>query len=170
MKTLDSIIDELNKLERFLIDAHPLDGIFDPEDWNKFYYTDELLEKFEQVMLMHDETMLMYLTLISSEDGLSNKYTDVLCRLLKASWHNSQEDITEMLGDIKDPASIDALYERALDIPENDDMRALARKCIWALLAINTPEAIKKIELLAALDDKYISNFAAVRLGWKEDK
>lgn len=169
MKTLDNILDELHKRKRFLVGVHPLDGIFDPKDWGNFYYTDELLDKFEKAVLTQDETALMYLKLISSEDGLNSKYTDILCRLLKADWYHGQEDITTMLEDIKDPASIDALYERALDIPENDDMRALARKCIWALLAINTPESIKKIELLAGLDDKYISNFAAVRLGWKKD-
>jgi len=63
-------------------------------------------------------------------NGADNDYTDMLLSLLNKDWHISQEDIVEILEMIKDPKSIDKLYDLAVNVPDYDDMQALAKKCI----------------------------------------
>jgi HEAT repeat protein len=69
-----------------------------------------------------------------------------------------------MLGEIKDPSSIEALYTRALDIPSYDDGRSIAKKCIWALVAIDTEGSWEKIKSLKALKDPVIDDFLKLYL------
>jgi hypothetical protein len=89
-------------------------------------------------------------------DGADRDYTDILLQLLDEKWHTLEEDIVNILELIKDPQSVSKLYDTAINIPDYDDMRALAKKCIWALSAINTPEAVKKLMLLQNSDDQII--------------
>lgn len=97
-------------------------------------------------------------------DGADADYTDILLQLLDEKWHTSEEDIISVLELIKDPKSVDKLYEVALDVPDYDDMRAIAKKCMWALSAVNTPEAIQKLKLLEKVDDPIIKENATFQL------
>jgi hypothetical protein len=97
-------------------------------------------------------------------DGADRDFTSILLLLLDEKWHTSEEDIVGILEIIKDPKSIDKLYETAISVPDYDDMRALAKKCMWALSAINTPEAIQKLKLLQSSDDKIIKENATFQL------
>ncbi|MBL7977136.1 MAG: HEAT repeat domain-containing protein [Bacteroidetes Order II. Incertae sedis bacterium] len=97
-------------------------------------------------------------------DGADADYTDILLQLLDEKWHTSEEDIISVLELIKDPKSVDKLYEVALDVPDYDDMRAIAKKSIWALSAVNTPEAIQKLKLLEKVDDPIIKENATFQL------
>ena len=108
--------------------------------------------------------MLDILLIIASRDGLDKTYSPVLCKLLFEEWHFSQEDIVMMLEDIKDPNSIESLFNAALKIPGHDDGRSLAKKCIWTLKAINTKSAIEKIILLSHSDDEIIRKNAILNL------
>ncbi|WP_222594656.1 hypothetical protein, partial [Sphingobacterium faecium] len=72
---------------------------------------------------------------VLSTDGADSDYTDILLQLLDEKWHISEEDIITVLELIKDPKSVNKLYEFALDVPDYDEMRAIAKKCIWALSA-----------------------------------
>nr|WP_067059893.1 hypothetical protein [Mucilaginibacter sp. L294] len=84
--------------------------------------------------------------------------------LLDEKWHISEEDIVDILEMIKDPDSVDKLYEVAVDVPEYDEMRALAKKCMWALFAINSPKSVEKLFLLKELNDPIISENAEFQL------
>lgn len=86
------------------------------------------------------------------------------------TWHTKIEDIISLLEDIKDPKSIELLYKTAINVPDYDEMRSVAKKCLWALLAINTPEAMEKIYLLKRCDDVYIRDGAAMVLSKKENE
>lgn len=97
-------------------------------------------------------------------DGVDSDYTDILLHLLDEKWHMYEEDIVSILELIKDAKSVDKLYEVAINIPDYDEMRALAKKCMWALSAINTPEAIQKLELLQSYDDSIIKENATFQL------
>lgn len=97
-------------------------------------------------------------------DGADFDYTDILLQLLDESWHFSVEDIISILELIKDPKSVDKLYEVALNVPDYDEMRAIAKKCMWALSAINTPDAIQKLKLLENTDDWIIRENASFQL------
>lgn len=97
-------------------------------------------------------------------DGADEDYTDILLRLLDENWHTSEEDIVSVLEIIKDPKSVEKLYSVAINVPDYDEMRALAKKCMWALGAIKTPAAIQKLKLLQNSDDAIISENATFQL------
>jgi|LakMenE18May11ns_1017448.scaffolds.fasta_scaffold9721521_2 hypothetical protein len=97
-------------------------------------------------------------------DGADKDYTDILLQLLDEKWHESEEDIISILELIKDPKSVDKLYEVAINIPDYDDMRGVAKKCMWALSAIRTTEAVQKLEMLEKNDDPIISENATFQL------
>ncbi len=87
--------------------------------------------------------------------GHSRKLTSVICTLLERDDHQGHEDLAETLQDLRDPISVDCLYDRALrPLPYLDynDSAALRRKCVWALHDIGTPEAVAKLKLLAKDD------------------
>ena len=97
-------------------------------------------------------------------DGVDKDYTDILLALLDQKWHILIEDIVEVIGLTKDPKAINKLFEVAINVPDYDEMRALAKKCIYALVTINTPEAIEKLMILKESDDPIISENAAFQL------
>jgi len=158
-------------------------------DFNKFYkgllnrtdYFDDYWEQFpqERLLLRFKEQTLSLLkeNVINKDekglactisvlwwDGADSDYTDILLQLLDEKWHIEEEDIVSILEIIKDPKSVDKLYEVALDVPDYDEMCALAKKCMWALSAINTPEAIQKLKLLEKVDNPIIRENAAFQL------
>ena len=135
-----------------------------------FRYKKETLELLKEYVENRDGKSVSYLIAILYWDGADQDYTDLLLKLLDEDWHQSEEDIIEVLEIIKDPKSIDKLYEVAINIPDYDEMRAIAKKSIWALGAINTPEAIDKLNLLASMDDWIIKENAIDQLGYIKNR
>ena len=115
---------------------------------NRFRYTQDILQKISEAEANDDYWLLETLLSIASHDGLNKDDTRVLIHLLSQRWHHSHEDIAMMLEEIKDPSSVDSLYKRALDIPDYDDGRSMVKKCIWALVSINTDESWEKIKAI----------------------
>lgn len=134
-----------------------------PSD-NNFKFKKEILQLLEENIQNKDKMGLWATIVIISVDGADKGYTLTLLDLLDANWHISEEDIVTLLESIKDPTSVDKLYEVALNVPDYDDMRALAKKCMWALSAINTPEAVEKLRLLQQMDDVVIKENATFQL------
>ena len=138
--------------------------------WEQFPEGKRLQFKEETLSLLKDNAAnknskgLANTLAVIYNDGADFDYTDILMRLLDEKWHTSEEDIICVLEIIKDPKSVNKLYEVALNIPEYDDMRAIAKKCMWALSAINTPEAVKKLKLLKNVDDIIIKENATFQL------
>ncbi|MFV0328206.1 MAG: HEAT repeat domain-containing protein [Dysgonomonas sp.] len=124
----------------------------------------ETLSLLRDVVEKKDAVKLSNIIAIIFNDGADKDYTDILLPLLGEKWHTSEEDIVEVLELIKDPKSVDKLYETAINIPDYDDMRSLAKKCMWALSAIKTPEAIEKLKLLQTIDDQIIKENAVFQL------
>lgn len=150
-------------------------GLLDRTDyfdnyWEQFPKGQRLQFKEETLSLLKDnvanknEKGLANTLAVIFYDGADSDYTDILLHLLDEKWHISEEDIISVLELIKDPKSVDKLFEVALDVPDYDDMRAIAKKCIWALSAINTPEAIQKLKLLEKVDDPIIKENATFQL------
>jgi HEAT repeat protein len=74
-------------------------------------------------------------------------------RLGSADWHVKQEDVVGLLGDLKTPAAVDALYEATQWVPaylDFDENRVLADKAVRALAAIPGEKAEQA--LLRVLD------------------
>lgn len=129
-----------------------------------FRYKSETLSLLKDNSLNMDAKGLSNTLAVICNDGADMEYTDILLHLLDDKWHTSEEDIISILELIKDPKSVDKLYETAINVPDYDDMRALAKKCMWALSAINTSEAIWKLKLLQSSDDPIIRENASFQL------
>ncbi len=90
------------------------------------------------------------------------------CReLLSADWHYKHEDIAQLLGEIKDPASVDCLYEaatREYAYLDYDDTYQLARKCIKALSAIGSEAAVVRLRELSLQDNAMVAEYARKEL------
>jgi len=160
MKIIDTIkkIEDLNFLVNIFLKSVPK---------NKFIHTTELLSEIKNTT---NDLELEKLLIIISWDGVDNRYTELLCELLMEKWHFSHEDIIMLLEELKDPVSIECLYSRALEIPEYDDGRSIAKKCIWALGAINTIASKQKLNLLKDHEDTIIKEEATKQIDFLNSK
>jgi hypothetical protein len=71
--------------------------------------------------------------LLGFKFGFPTNLAPVLCKLILEDWHKSHENIAMLLQKLRDPRSIDCLFQTALTrFPylDYDDARALAVKCI----------------------------------------
>ncbi len=150
-------------------------GLFNRTDYFDNYWEQfpkgKLLQFKEQTLSLlktnvanKDENGLANTLAVICNDGADSDYTDILLKLFDEDWHTSEEDIISVLELIKDPKSVDKLYEVALDVPDYDDMRAIAKKCMWALSAINTSDAIQRLKMLEKVDDLIIRENASFQL------
>ncbi|MES2774267.1 MAG: hypothetical protein V4722_08790 [Bacteroidota bacterium] len=97
-------------------------------------------------------------------------FKDLLVNLLQQDWHYKHEDIVSIMQDLRYSDFVDVLYLTALKTFKYlhyDDVLGLARKCTWALSAIDTPYAINKLELLAQSPNALIKSYAQKRLAAK---
>jgi len=131
-----------------------------------FKYTGELVAGLTELLKTKNASLLEDLLIIAEWDGLNQKYTNILIWLLKEDWHDRQEDIVMAMEVIKDPMTVEVLYDTAERFPSYDEGRSLTKKCIWALIAIGTEEAKDKIELLTFSKDNLVSQIAASELDW----
>lgn len=154
---------------KFYTELSERTSIFD-DYWDKFpkgmmfQFKSETLSLLQQNFKDKNSIGLQNTLAVILHDGADKDYTDVLLSLLDKRWHISEEDIVQVLELIKDPKSVEKLYQVAVHVPEYDDMRALAKKCMWALSAIKTSESIKKLEQLEASMDSIISENAKFQL------
>jgi HEAT repeat protein len=91
----------------------------------------------------------------------------LLLELAPADWHRKHEDVVSMLGKLRAPESVDALYLATQWVPEYlnyDESRALARKAVWALGGITTPQAEDALTRLLDKRDKDLDKAAAEQL------
>jgi hypothetical protein len=157
-------------------------------DFYKFYkglfertsYFDHYLEKYpagmgrkykREILVLLSENIkdknpvsLAHTLTVAYLDGADGDYTDLLIYLLDQDWHTLQEDVISILELAKDPKSIECLYRTALNIPGYDDGRSVAKKCIWALGAINTSEARDKLKQLSEINDPIIREVASMQI------
>lgn len=95
----------------------------------------------------------------------SHAYTKVLCEVLeRRDLDVNYEDIVDVLAEIRDSASIACLKEALSWEPDWDEYRNLAVKCIWALAAIGTPDAVAAIRDAATCDALEVREAAAYEL------
>lgn len=83
--------------------------------------------------------------------------------------HDEHEDIIGYLQDYPDPASVPYLkraiaLKPALAYLDYDDYGAYYKKCLWALQAIGTDEALAVIRACALSDDEALRTQALHRL------
>lgn len=106
------------------------------------------------------------ITLIFIFEGAMDQIKE-LNELLLESWHYRHEDIASLLQDTKSPTSIEALNSAIMESFEYldfDDSYSLAVKCIWALGAIGTSDAMGKLGELSKSDNTIIRDNATKQL------
>jgi hypothetical protein len=91
----------------------------------------------------------------------SPAYTDVLCEVLGLREDLNNEDLVDTLAEIADPRSVECLREAMHWDPPWDEFGQLARKAVWALAAIATPEAMDVVRE-AARDEREKPREAAI--------
>lgn len=93
--------------------------------------------------------------------------------LLSLDWHVRHEGIAQILQFARCRQAVPALETRALRVPDYlawDEGHALARKCVWALADIGSPEARAALERLADCNVEVVRGFARRRLDrWAQE-
>jgi hypothetical protein len=92
--------------------------------------------------------------------GFTKDYVQILCLLLLEDWHCQHENIAMIFQLLKDPKSINCLYEGIqlkFDYLAYNDSKTFIEKCAWALGDIKTPESKEKLMLLLDLNDPIIT-------------
>jgi PBS lyase HEAT-like repeat-containing protein len=93
----------------------------------------------------------------------SRAMVPVLCQVLSRRIDEvNSEDIVEVLSEIGDPDSVDCLRDTLLWQPGWDEFHGLAIKCVWALAAIGSAEAVGALRDAAGVGPEEIRD-AAVR-------
>jgi len=110
---------------------------------------------------------------LSEEITREDDCVPVLAKLLTCDWHESHEDITLTLQQLKDPRAVETLQQVAgmkFDYLRYNDSQALARKCTWALADIGTPEAKTALQSIAQWPDSVVAGYARKRLDrWDQE-
>ena len=159
--TLEGVLRELR--ERVPLspwEPHPLRGIIGEEHIGRKLLMPEIQETLEKAIRDRDEEDVADLLLLAAVDGLDASYAEVLGTLLRADFHREHEEVVTALEEVGDPESVEVLYETALRIPDWDDFRSLAKKCILALKAIGTKEAMQRLRDLSECEDAIIRESA----------
>jgi hypothetical protein len=104
-----------------------------------------------------------YVLAVTRHPSLS--VTPVLCEVLMLrSDRVNCEDIVEAMGVVGDPSSVSCLLDALMWQPEWDEFHHLAVKCIWALGAIGSDEAIDAIRDAASVGPSVVREAAAHEL------
>jgi hypothetical protein len=86
------------------------------------------------------------LYVIAAQIVPSRNYTATLCEVLDERRDDiNNEDIVDALNEGQEPAAVPCLRRAVRWIPEDDEDGQLARKAVWALNRIGTPEAMDAI-------------------------
>ena len=114
-----------------------------------------------------DGTDVELALIVCARFGYDAALTPLLLELEPADWHHKHEDVVSMLGKLKSPETVNALYHATQWIPDYldyDESRALARKAIWALGGVPGPEATQALTLLLEDKDEEVREAAAEQL------
>jgi HEAT repeat protein len=114
------------------------------------------------------------LPLVAPQHTQSDDLAPVLAQALEEPWHELHEDIARTLQLCRDPRTVPALARGARTkhpYLAHDDSHAFARKCIWALADVGTPEAHAHLQELAQEADPEVAGYARRRLTrWNEER
>jgi HEAT repeat protein len=95
--------------------------------------------------------------LIAADRHQSRMYAAVLCEVLRRRVDKvSNENVVDLLADLREPSSVPCLEEALEWRPPWDDYRHLAVKVVWALAAIGTEEALAVLRRAAQSDSERV--------------
>lgn len=164
MKTINEIITELNNWTSFDPFNHPINVVLKDLPKKGLFYKIDLIDALQRSLNDENEEELETIISICFYDGVDKDFTDVFCKLLELDWHCCHEDIVLLLEEILDPKSVHCLYKTVMNVSDYFDGRSLVKKCIWTLGAINTVEAIEKLNLMLEIEDEVIKEVVTMQL------
>lgn len=137
-----------------------------------FYISEDrehIRELLGNAVSRRDGNDVEYALLLGFSLGFPENFTNLLCILLEAEWHQKHEDIARILQKLRDPISVDALFRatkaRHPYLEYNNNI-AFAIKCVWALSQVDNQKAMDKLKLIAETDDREdVRAIAMSRLG-----
>lgn len=131
-----------------------------------------IVKSLRQSLKEKDSDLLSYtisLFQFDKEFKNSNDILELLNVLLVEDWHIEHESIASLLKGFKSPSSIDYLYSTAIKDFEYlayDDAKALAKKCIYALYAIDSSESNEAIRKLINSPYAPVAELAERKVRW----
>ena len=159
------------------IEERIFDNSFSVDETLKYFsgdsdYTEDLLRMLDKALCQINPGAIETLLYACSCNGhLDQRYSLILTRLLtepKIQNHNL-ETVIESLHFIKDPKTVDNLYEACLKF-EYSDEHSIPIKAMWALRDIGTNRAIEKLILLSKVEDGNIQRKAEQQLNYLNEK
>ena len=109
-------------MEDYLRGEMSIDEFMESIPQKTFSFTDKLVPLLEKAYIKKNAVNVELLTIAASADGVSNRYSNVLCKLLKEDWHEKQEDIVMLLEEIRDPNTVDCINASVFrEMPWDED-------------------------------------------------
>jgi hypothetical protein len=118
----------------------------------------------DEATLAADGEALEYALIVIFAFGMPDRSRRLLAELLRAEWHQSHEDLVTLVGELHDPATLDALRAMTEWVPDYlgfDESQALARKAVWAILGIPGDQSAEILQELLASDSGAVREEAA---------
>ena len=146
LDAVDDYVFERITLQQFL-ERYPVDPRQEKE---------HVCDLLRNAIATRNEQEVEAAELLGFKFGFTPSCLPLLNALLVEDWHINHEDIARALQEMKDPSSIEALYQAAqmqFSYLDYDEAFALAVKCCWALGDINTDDADAKLRELTKLDN-----------------
>jgi hypothetical protein len=110
--------------------------------------------------------------IVCSVFGVTMDHLEPLVRLVAADWHVKHEDAVTLLGRLRTPDAVDALYEATQWVPaylDFDESRALADKAVRALAAIPGERAEQALLRLLDADDAVVRKQAEKQIARRRE-
>jgi len=108
-------------------------------------YKAEILQMFDTAIANQDEKKLQFCIAVAFRGGLDNDYSDIFYTIILDTWHEEHEDIVDIVTNYKEERFCDALLKIASDESTyrkfDDENESTLRKCVYALVAINTKKS-----------------------------
>jgi hypothetical protein len=118
---------------------------------NKTYKT-ENIQFLETAVINKDIQKLKFSIAMAFRDGLDKDYSDIFHNIILETWHEEHEDIVEIVCYFKEERYCEALLKIVLEDKIyrkfDDENESTLRKCINALVAINTKKSKDILEEL----------------------
>ncbi|MEZ4776967.1 MAG: HEAT repeat domain-containing protein [Bacteroidia bacterium] len=134
------------------------ENLFEKQDMlEKFWtgsktYKTENLQFLEAAVTDKDTQKLKFSIAMAFRDGLDKDYSDIFYKLILETWHEEHEDIVEIVFDFKEERYCEALLKIAMEDKIyrkfDDENESTLRKCVNALVAINTKKSKDILEKL----------------------
>jgi hypothetical protein len=154
-KNLADIYSSYLKVKRNPLDvqsAFETQTMLDIFESGKKKYKAEILKMFDIAVTDQDVIKLQFCIAAVCRDGIDIDYSDILHKIILETWHEEHEDIVDIVFDFKEERFCDALLKIALDQSTyrkfDDENESTLRKCVDALIAINTKKSNDILEKL----------------------